>query len=66
MDVPRPNPSGNVIQKAVEGRQALTGVALFGPGESEAITLNNDHHYPMQSVYKFHLALAVLDNVDPR
>ena len=52
------------VQKAVEGRQALTGVALFGPGESEAVILNNDHHYPMQSVYKFHLALAVLDKVD--
>jgi beta-lactamase class A len=52
------------IQKIVGGREALTGVGLLGPGENEVLLLNNDHHYPMQSVYKFHLALAVLDRVD--
>lgn len=52
------------VQQIVRDREALTGIAVLGPGESEPFTLNNDHHYPMQSVFKFHLALAVLDQVD--
>lgn len=48
------------IMSVVEGKQATVGVALIVDGK-DTLTINNDIHYPMQSVYKFHLALAVLD-----
>lgn len=48
------------IEKIIDGKQATVGVALMLDGR-DSLTINNQHHYPMQSVYKFHLALAVLD-----
>ncbi len=44
--------------------RSITGVAMIGPDSRDTLLLNNHHHFPMQSVYKFHLALAVLDRVD--
>lgn len=52
------------IEKYLKGKNAEVGVAIIGMENGETITVNNDKHYPMQSVYKFHLALAVLAQVD--
>lgn len=48
------------ILSIIDGKQATVGVALIVDGK-DTLTVNNDHRYPMQSVFKFHLALAVLD-----
>ena len=48
------------IQKIIEGKDATVGVALILDGK-DTLTINNNFRYPTQSVYKFHLALAVLD-----
>lgn len=48
------------IMAVIEGKQATVGVALIVDGK-DTLAINNDIHYPMQSVYKFHLALTVLD-----
>lgn len=48
------------IQKVIEGKDATVGVALIVDGK-DTLTINNNFRYPTQSVYKFHLALAVLD-----
>lgn len=50
----------NKIQKIIEGKDATVGVALIVDGK-DTLTINNNFRYPTQSVYKFHLALAVLD-----
>lgn len=50
----------NKIQKIIEGKNATVGVALIVDGK-DTLTINNNFRYPTQSVYKFHLALAVLD-----
>jgi len=58
---------GSLREKILEittAHKALTGVAIIGPAKNDTLTVNNHHHYPMQSVYKFHLALAILDKVD--
>lgn len=44
--------------------KAEIGVAIMGLGNKDTLTFNNSKHLPMQSVYKFHLALAVLHQVD--
>jgi len=51
------------ICKIVQDKNATVGVALIVDGK-DSLTFNNSFHYPMQSVYKFHLALAVLDYLD--
>ncbi|HML65613.1 MAG TPA: class A beta-lactamase, subclass A2 [Dysgonomonas sp.] len=50
----------NKIQKMIQGKDATVGVALIVDGK-DTLTINNNFRYPTQSVYKFHLALAVLD-----
>lgn len=51
------------ISKIIENKKATVGVALIVDGK-DTLTVNNDFHYPTQSVYKFHLALAVLDYIN--
>ncbi len=50
------------IAQIIHAKQATVGVAVIH--EKDTILVNNEKHYPMQSVYKFHLALAVLHEVD--
>lgn len=52
------------IEKIIAGKKAVVGVAIGGVDDRDTITVNGAGHYPMQSTYKFHLALAVLDQVD--
>jgi beta-lactamase class A len=52
------------LAQIIKGKNADVGVSVFFLGDRRSISVNGDQHYPMQSVYKFHLALAVLDQVD--
>lgn len=51
------------ISKIFENKKATVGVGLIINGK-DTLLINNDHRYPTQSVYKFHLSLAVLDYLD--
>ena len=51
----------NNLVKHVNGK---IGVAVMDLDNLDTLTVNNDHCFPMQSVYKFPLALAVLSEVD--
>lgn len=53
------------ISKLITGKDATVGVALIVDGK-DTLTVNNDFRYPTQSVYKFHLALAVLDYLEKK
>ncbi len=52
------------IEQIMQGKDAIAGVAIGGMEDRDTVTVNGSGHYPMQSTYKFHLALAVLDQVD--
>lgn len=52
------------IEKIVKSKKAEVGVAVLGIENRELFSFNGNKHFPMQSVYKFHLALAVLNQVD--
>ncbi len=43
---------------------ATIGVALVSIENGDTLTINNTHHFPMQSTYKFPLAIAVMNQVD--
>ena len=53
----------NKIEAITKGKQATVGVAILDLKTHETLTVN-DGHYPMQSVFKFHLALAVFNLID--
>ncbi len=51
------------IKQVIAQKKANVGVAVYGLESKETLSVNNNH-YPMQSVFKFHIALAVLNEVD--
>tara|TARA_R110001583_G_scaffold5822_3_gene30819 strand:- start:4044 stop:4952 length:909 start_codon:yes stop_codon:yes gene_type:complete len=52
------------INKVLQDKSATVGVAIKGRKPEDTLSINGNKHLPMQSVFKFHLALAVLHQVD--
>lgn len=52
------------IYQTIAHKKADVGVSVHGIDSKDTITVNGDKHYPMQSVFKFHIAMAVLNQVD--
>lgn len=54
------------LQKIITPYKAKVGVAIMHMEKRDTLTVFNERIYPMQSVYKFPLALAVLNLVDKK
>ena len=54
------------IHDIVSSKKAEVGVAISGNGGKDTLTVNGGKHMPMQSVFKFHIALVVLSEVDQK
>lgn len=54
----------NRIEQIVSGKNAVVGVSIIGNNGKDTLSLNGDRRFPMQSVFKFHIALAVLSEID--
>lgn len=54
------------ITEIISFKKAVTGVAIIDLSNDNTLGINANTHFPMQSVYKFHLALTVLDLVDKK
>ncbi len=52
------------IEKVIADKKAEVGVAVCGMGSKDTLSINGDRYFPMISVFKFHIALTVLDKVD--
>lgn len=52
------------IQRIVTTKNAIVGVEIIGNDGKDTVSLNGERHYPLQSVFKFHIALAVLSQID--
>ncbi|HKI79247.1 MAG TPA: class A beta-lactamase, subclass A2 [Ignavibacteriaceae bacterium] len=52
------------ITDLINTKDATIGIGIYNFDTNETLIINGQHHYPMQSVFKFHLALAVLKEVD--
>ena len=61
--VAQSSPLETQLKKAIEGKKAEIGIAVIIDGQ-DTITINNDIHYPMMSVFKFHQALALADYME--
>ncbi|SHE69862.1 class A beta-lactamase, subclass A2 [Pedobacter caeni] len=58
------NPLQQKLDSIVRTKKADVGFSVLYLENQKVVSVNGDKHYPMQSVYKFHLALAVLNQVD--
>jgi len=54
------------IEQISENAKGIVGVSIIGIEKKDTLTINGNAKFPMQSVYKLPLALAVLDRVDKR
>lgn len=52
------------LYEIVKSKNAVVGIAIQGYDEKDTLSINGDLKFPLQSVFKFHIALAVLKNVD--
>ena len=51
------------LKEAIKGKKAEIGIAVIIDGK-DTITVNNDIHYPLMSVFKFHITLTVLKKME--
>lgn len=54
----------NKIQQILSDKNAVVGVSIISNNGKDTLSLNGDKRFPMQSVFKFHIALAVLSEID--
>jgi beta-lactamase class A len=54
----------NKIEQIIKTKDATVGVSICGIKNNATLNINAEKHFPMQSVFKFHIALAVLEKVD--
>ncbi|HMU44075.1 MAG TPA: class A beta-lactamase, subclass A2 [Ignavibacteriaceae bacterium] len=52
------------IEQIVSDKDAVVGVSIIGINGKDTLSLYGDRRFPMQSVFKFHIALAVLSEID--
>ncbi|MEO9020763.1 MAG: serine hydrolase [Ginsengibacter sp.] len=52
------------IQQLISAKSTTVGISIIGNNENDTLSINGDEHFPLQSVFKFHIALAVLHEVD--
>lgn len=62
--VAQKNQLRNQIKQVISKKKADVGVSVYAIEGKDTISVNGDQHYPMQSVFKFHIAMAVLNQVD--
>lgn len=60
----RTDPLRSKIERILSDKNAVVGVSIIGNDDKDTISLHGDRRFPMQSVFKFHIALAVLSEVD--
>ena len=53
------------LKEAIKDRKAEIGIAVIIIGK-DTVTVNNDTHYPLMRVFKFHQALALADYMAKR
>ncbi|AEI50781.1 class A beta-lactamase, subclass A2 [Runella slithyformis] len=52
------------IHQVVSTKKATVGVAIVGPDGKDTLSFHGDGHFPLQSVFKFHIGVAMLSQVD--
>jgi beta-lactamase class A/beta-lactamase class A VEB len=52
------------IEQIVSTKKAVVGVSIVGGSGKEMISINGEKRFPMQSVFKFHIGLLMLSEID--
>lgn len=52
------------IEQILSTKKATVGVAIVGGDGKDEVVVNGERRYPMQSVFKFHIGLAMMTEID--
>lgn len=52
------------LNQIISSKNATVGISIKGIEDKDTLSLNGSLKAPMMSVFKFHIALTVLDKVD--
>lgn len=52
------------IKQIVASKNAVVGVSISNNRGKEILSINGKKHFPLQSVFKFHIALVMLSEID--
>lgn len=52
------------INEIISSKNATVGVAICGNNGKDTISFNGNYHFPLQSVFKFHIGLVMLSQID--
>ncbi|MEZ4800304.1 MAG: serine hydrolase [Flavobacteriales bacterium] len=52
------------IENIISNKKAVVGVSIIANNGKDTLSVNGDSRFPMQSVFKFHIALAVLSEIE--
>lgn len=52
------------IEDILKTKNARVGVSIVANDGKDTLKINDSYHYPMQSVFKFPIALTVLSEID--
>jgi beta-lactamase class A len=54
----------NKIEQILSDKNAVVGVSIIGNNGKDTLSLHGNRRFPMQSVFKFHIALTALSEID--
>lgn len=52
------------IQQLISTKHAVIGVSIVGNNGKNSLSFNGGGHFPLQSVFKYHIAVVVLSQID--
>lgn len=52
------------IDKTILSKKAIVGYSIEGVEKNDTLSFNANCHFPMQSVFKFHIAIVILSEID--
>ena len=52
------------LEDIIQSKNVVVGVAIHGMDDKDTLSINGQKHFPMQSVFKFPIALKVLSEID--
>jgi len=52
------------LQHIISTKKADVGISILGIEDQDMLSIHGNRHYPMQSVFKFHIVLVVLSEID--
>ena len=52
------------IEQVISDKNAIVGVSIIGNEGKDTISINGDRQFPLQSVFKFHIGLTMLSQID--